>query len=269
MEDRWKMSSTLTVSSKLSTTNTILSSKSSLLSKRTAPDSMTDEKTSVGLKRQQLALDDSAKKSLKSSLEMRPGLQLNTLRLQNDTFSRIDTMKNPLSVNKIQNNGALGKPLKTSALFSSGLKASDKSSVSATEKLKTTGLTTKSTTNNLTMKTSDLKRFLSSDEDNQEEPKKAKITTFPSYPNLADSFQKEDDSHSVFRQENGNEKERTNYIKEIKEKLIQFVSVAAGGLAGELKKKDSDTRKKLDTLVEEITEWDPEFLLKVRLKISI
>ena len=172
-------------------------------------------------------------------------------------------------MNKIQDARALGKPLKTSNFLSSGLTKPDKFKVSATGMLKTTGLTTKSTTNNLTMKTSDLKRFLSFDEDQQEEPKKAKITTFPSYPNLADSFQKEDDSHSVFRQENGNEKERTNYIKEIKEKLIQFVSVASGGLAGELKKKDSDTRKKLDTLVEEITEWDPEFLLKVRLKISI
>ena len=260
MEDRWKMSSSLTVSSKLSTTNTILSSKSSFLSKRTAPDSM----TSVGLKRQQSSLDDSAKKSLKSSLEMRPGLQLNTLRLQNDTSSRIDTMKNPLSVNKMQDAGALGKPLKTSNPFSSGLKTSDKSLGSATKMLKTTGLTTKSTTNNLTMKTSDLKRFLSSDEDQQEEPKRAKTNTFPSYHNLGDSIQKEDDLHSVFCQENGNEKERTNYVKGIKENLIKFVSVASGGLAGELKKKDSETRKKLDTLVEEITEWDPEFLLKVR-----
>ena len=255
------MSSSLTVSSKLSTTNTILSSKSSFLSKRTSPDG---SMTSVGLRRQQSSLDDSAKKSLKSSLEMRPGLQLNTLRLQNDTSLRIDTMKNPLSVNKMQDAGALGKPLKTSNPFSSGLKTSDKSLGSATEMLKTTGLTTKSTTNNLTMKTSDLKRFLSSDEDQQEEPKRAKTNTFPSYPNLADSIQKEDDLNSVFRQENGNEKERTNYVKGIKENLIKFVSVASGGLAGELKKKDSETRKKLETLVEEITEWDPEFLLKVR-----
>ena len=269
MEDRWKMSSSLTVSSKLSTTNTILS-KSSLTSKLTTQDKFLDQKPMVGLKRQQLSFEDSANKSVKSTLEIRPGLQLNTQRLQNNTSSRIDTMKNPLSVNKIQDagKGLLGKPLNTSTLLSSALTTSNNSLVSATKSLKTPGLSAKSASSRLTMKTSDLKRFLSTDEE-KEEPKKAKTTAFPLYPNLVDSLSKEDDSQSVFRHENGKERERGSYIREIKEKLIQFVSVASGGLAGELKKKDSETRQKLDTMVEDITEWDPEFILKVKFILSI
>lgn len=260
MEDRWKMSSSLTLSSKLSTTNTILSSKSSLISKMTTHEIMTGQKPIVGLKRQQTSLEDSSVK--------RPGLQLNTLGLQKDnTTSRIDTSKNPLSVSKIHGGGkgVLGKPLKTSTLLSSALTTTNKSLASATEGLNAPGLMTKSATSRLTMKTSDLKRFLSSDED-KEEPKKAKTTAFPSYPNLDDSLSKEEKSQYVFRQENGKERELGSYVRERKEELIQFVSVASGGLAGELKKKGSETRQKLDTMVEDITEWDPEFILKVKLK---
>ena len=266
MEDRWKMSSSLSVSSKLSTTNTILSSKSALANKLTTQD----QKPMVGLKRQKLSFEDSANKSVKSNIEIRPGLQLNTQRLQNNTSSRFDTMKNPLSVNKIQDagKGLLGKPLSTSTLSSSALTTSNNSLKSATKRLQTPCLSAKSATSRLTIKTSDLKRFLSTDED-KEEPKKAKTTAFPSYPNLADSLSKEDESQSVFPQENGKEREWGSYIREIKEKLIQFVSVASGGLAGELKKKDSETRQKLDTMVEDITEWDPEFLLKVKFILSI
>ena len=49
----------------------------------------------------------------------------------------------------------------------------------------------------------------------------------------------------------------------LQEKLLQFVCVAAGGLVGELKKGDSDTRQLLAQMVEEIVELDPEFILKV------
>ena len=270
MEDRWKMSSSLTVSSKLSTTNTILSSKSSLISKMTTHEKLTGQKPIVDLKRQHTSLEDSFNNSVKSSLEFRPGLKLNTLGLQKDsTSSRIDTMKNPLSVNKIQDarKGVLGKPLKTSAFLSSAMTTANKSLASVTESLNAPCLTTKSATSRLTMKTSDLKRFLSSDED-KEEPKKARTTAFPSYPNLADSLSKEDDSQSVFfSQEGRKEGELGSYVRERKEELIQFVSVASGGLSGELKKKDSETRQKLDTIVEEITEWDPEFILKVNISI--
>ena len=266
MEDRWRMSSSLSVSSKLSTTNTILLSKSDLANKLTTQDNYAGQKPMVGLKRQQMSFEERANKSVKSTLDIRPGLQ----RLQNNTSSRIDTMKNPLSVNKIQDagKGLLGKPLNTSTLSSSALTTSNNSLESATKSLLTPGLSAKSATSRLTMKTSDLKRFLSTDED-KEEPKKAKTTAFPSYPNLADSLSKEDESQSVFPQENGKEREWGSYIREIKEKLIQFVSVASGGLAGELKKKDSETRQKLDTMVEDITEWDPEFLLKVKFILSI
>ena len=50
---------------------------------------------------------------------------------------------------------------------------------------------------------------------------------------------------------------------------IRSYHTASGGLAGELKKKDSETRQKLDTMVEDITEWDPEFILKVKFILSI
>ena len=46
--------------------------------------------------------------------------------------------------------------------------------------------------------------------------------------------------------------------------MLQFVSVASGGLSGELKKKDSATREKLNNIVEDIIEIDPEFVLKVK-----
>ena len=176
-------------------------------------------------------------------------------------------MNNPLSVNKIHDtgNGDLRKPLKTSTPLSPALITSNKSVVLATESLNKPSLSTKSTSNRLTMKTSDLKRLLSSGEEKQEEPKKPKMTAFPSYPNLASSTQKDSDSQSVFRQENGKERETASFIKERKEKLIQFVSVASGGLAGELKKKGSETRQKLDKILEEIMDLDPEFILKVKI----
>ena len=43
------------------------------------------------------------------------------------------------------------------------------------------------------------------------------------------------------------------------------MSVASGGLSGELKKKDSATREKLNNIVEDIIEIDPEFVLKVKM----
>ena len=41
------------------------------------------------------------------------------------------------------------------------------------------------------------------------------------------------------------------------------MSVVSGGLSGELKKKDSTTRNMLDVMIEEVTQEDPEFILKV------
>ena len=46
--------------------------------------------------------------------------------------------------------------------------------------------------------------------------------------------------------------------------MVQFVSVASGGLSGELKKSDSATRKQLVDMVEDIVKLDPEFILKVK-----
>ena len=47
--------------------------------------------------------------------------------------------------------------------------------------------------------------------------------------------------------------------------MVQFVSVASGGLSAELKKSDSETRQQLVRMVEEIVKHDPEFVLKVRM----
>ena len=45
--------------------------------------------------------------------------------------------------------------------------------------------------------------------------------------------------------------------------MIQFVSVSSGGLSGELKKSDSETRMQLEKMINEIIKTDPEFILKV------
>ena len=45
--------------------------------------------------------------------------------------------------------------------------------------------------------------------------------------------------------------------------MIQFVSVSSGGLSGELKKSDSETRMQLEKMINEIIETDPEYILKV------
>ena len=50
------------------------------------------------------------------------------------------------------------------------------------------------------------------------------------------------------------------------ESLLQFVSVASGGMSAELKKNGSPTRNKLEKLVQDVIEADPEFILKVVLR---
>ena len=262
MEDRWTMSSSLTTSSKLSTNNLLLSSHASLLSKiSTSPSKLTDSKKMVGAKRQ-YPQEDVEKKIGISGLEKRP--LLDSLKLQRDTSSNIDTKYNRLSINRMQKDAkaSLGKPLMTSSLsLSAPMSISSKSMTTSSM---TASRTFNTTVSKSTLKTSsELKRYLSFDEDKPEEVKRAKTASFPAYANLAVSMQKEDSfTDTVFRQ--GNEKKlEVASLNGKKERLIQFVSVASGGLAGELKKKDSETRKKLDTMFEEIIEFDPEFLLKV------
>ena len=46
------------------------------------------------------------------------------------------------------------------------------------------------------------------------------------------------------------------------------MSVASGGMSGELKKKGSPTRERLERIVEDVIETDPEFILKVRIRCS-
>ena len=47
------------------------------------------------------------------------------------------------------------------------------------------------------------------------------------------------------------------------ERLLQFVSLSASGLAAELKQSESAARESLTRAVFSIAEQDPEFILKV------
>ena len=52
------------------------------------------------------------------------------------------------------------------------------------------------------------------------------------------------------------------------ERLLQFVSLSASGLAMELKQPESIARESLTKAVFSIAEQDPEFILKVKKSVS-
>ena len=52
------------------------------------------------------------------------------------------------------------------------------------------------------------------------------------------------------------------------ERLLQFVSLSASGLAMELKQPESMARESLTKAVFSIAEQDPEFILKVKKSVS-
>ena len=86
---------------------------------------------------------------------------------------------------------------------------------------------------------------------------------FPEYPDLQLDPEETDGRGFDFRTLSHEEREAAENLVAVKERLLEFVSVAAGGLAGELKQGGSTTRHHLDRCLDIVAKKDPEFVLKV------
>eukprot|EP00092_Neocalanus_flemingeri_P080292 GFUD01100134.1.p1 GENE.GFUD01100134.1~~GFUD01100134.1.p1 ORF type:complete len:2596 (+),score=710.97 GFUD01100134.1:181-7968(+) len=89
--------------------------------------------------------------------------------------------------------------------------------------------------------------------------------TFPAYPDLEMQEEETRIYNSKFKNLDSNERRTATALLDEKEKLLQFVSVASGSLAQELKQSQSETRTHLEQTVARIVKMDPEFILKLAL----